>query len=96
MNPIVTQSRSFTEWRRAADRLLKLESAFSHGKRAPSTNASPTLPELEAAVMKMRETADALFAVAMAEAANQRSRAEGALLAGPGKPLEGFYKPTLV
>jgi hypothetical protein len=93
MTPIATQTRSFTEWRRVADRLLKQETALSQARTASSSHE--TLADLEAAVIRMRQHSDGLFAVAMAEAARDRSRAEKALLAGTSTPVEGFGKPTL-
>jgi hypothetical protein len=95
MTPTAPQTRSFTQWRRVADKLLKLETALSQARSASSSHPSSSLSELEAAVVKLRRTSDGLFAVAMAEAARERLRAEQSLLAGTSTPVEGFSKPML-
>jgi hypothetical protein len=94
MTPTATQTRSFTQWRRVADKLLELETAFSQAKTASSSHSSSALSELEAAVIKMRQTSDGLFAMAMAESARDRLRAEQALPAGTSMPVAGSNKST--
>ena len=68
--------RSFTLWRQAADRLLKLEAALITSKRGP-TPGSSFGKELEATVQKARLKTDRLYQLAFADSQRLRN--------GPGK-----------
>jgi hypothetical protein len=57
---------SFAAWQRAADRLLTLETALAHSRRA--VPQCPKFAELQTSATEVRLIADALFRVAFAEA----------------------------
>ncbi|MDB5947234.1 MAG: hypothetical protein JWQ33_2260 [Ramlibacter sp.] len=88
-------TRSFLEWRRAADKLLKLERALSAGKLAVPAPPDSTTAELTAAVEKMRAMADSLFQVALLESDRLRMQALGEVSAAVGSPAPGFCRPDM-
>jgi hypothetical protein len=85
MSKPIPATPSFIAWQKAADRLLKLETALALGRRSvlPPESTGPSLAEIERAVREARLVADGLFRTAFAEAhlqaaiAKVRSRGPG-------------------
>lgn len=66
-------TRSFIEWQRAADDMLKLEKALANCVRQGDQGPGPVeCARLEAALATIRPIADSLFQVALAEARKDR------------------------
>lgn len=65
---------AFVLWRKAADKLLKMETALTRSRLAGPDLAPSLGSELQERVLEMRIEADALFRAAYAESSKVRSR----------------------
>jgi hypothetical protein len=78
MTRILAITPSFTAWRRAADRLLALETTLALHKRTPVAAAAgavaPTVASEESEVEKTRALANALFEIAQEETKRARGQ----------------------
>jgi len=75
MTKILAITPSFTAWRRAADTLLRLETAVALSKRTAAPGQ--VLPVSAEEVEKARLLANELFEIAQAETSLERSHLHG-------------------
>jgi hypothetical protein len=76
MSKIIPAFPSFDTWQRAANKLLTLETALAHGKRAVPAPDLTMYLKLETATAEARMVADQLFQIAIDDvnSARQASR----------------------
>jgi hypothetical protein len=72
MPKIIPVLPSFDAWQRAANRLLTLETALSHGRRVFPAPERAVHSKLEMAAAEARAVADQLFRIAFAEVKSTR------------------------